>query len=411
MSKTNPSRDARRRRLAATFATFTPLLAGTVLAAACTDAETPTTGEAAVVITDSAGITIVRFADLASLAVPERGLTVSAEVGGRAGSELYRVTSARLLEGGGLAIGNSGTAEVVYADDAGEVVGRAGGEGEGPGEFSEITGFPRLRGDTLTVYDVRLGRLTVLDPEGAVVETRPLEPPSRAVDLLPLAVADDGRVLAIHGDARIFGQSGVSQDTAPLMIVDPPSSIDTLSLWPSKQWSFSAMERGVFRAELGFGRSLEASGRNGRAVLGTTGSLALAVVDLDGAEVMRIEGTRSTPPVSADQVERWRAEALADLSDDAPAALRTAIENVPHNETVPAFSGVLLDADGRVWIGAWRESGAAERPWTVFGPDGEPAFRVTLPASATPLDAAGDRVVILDRTELAEEVVRVLTIS
>lgn len=397
---------ARRRRLASTFAA----LAG-LLAAACIEADAPATSDAGVTITDSAGVTLVRFADLASLSVPERALTLSAEVGGRPGSELYRVSSARLLDGGGLVIGNSGTAQVVYTDGAGEVVGRAGGEGDGPGEFRAITGFPRLRGDTLTVYDVRLGRLTVLDPAGEVVETRPLQPPSRSVDLLPLAISADGRVLAIQGEARIFAQSGVRQDTAPLMLIRPPSSVDTLSLWPSKQWSFAAMERGAFRSEFGFGRSAQASGRNGRAVVGSTGTLALRVVDADGAEVMRIEGTRPNPPVSDDQVDRWRADRLADLPDDAPPALRTAIEAAPHNETLPAFAGVLLDADGRVWIGEWVDIGADERPWTVFGRDGEPAFRVVLPRSATPLDAAGDRLVVLDRTELAEEVVRVLSIG
>jgi len=96
------------------------------------------------------------------------------------------------------------------------VVRRAGGDGEGPGEFRAITSFLTVRGDTLTVYDTRLGRLTVLDPRGAVV--------------------------------------------------------------------------------------------------GSTDRLALTVVDVDGREIMRIEGTGPNRPVSDDDVDRWRADRLMVLS-------------------------------------------------------------------------------------------------
>lgn len=380
-------------------------------ALACTGPDAGAGAAGGVAISDSAGVKLVRFADLTALSVPEREATVSLEVGSRSGTELFQVSAARLLESGELAIGNSGTAEVLYVDPAGDLVRRAGGEGEGPGEFRAITSFPDARGDTLTVYDVRLGRLTVLDPEGAVVETRAMEPPSRVVDLVPLALGDSGRVLAIHGDARFFAASGVGRDTAPLMLIHPSARADTLGRWPAKEWSFASTPRGAFRTEVGFGRSLEASGRHGRAVVGSTDSLRLVVVDQRGVEIMRIEGTGPNRPVPAEQIEQWRADRLADLPDDAPTPVRTAIESAPYHETFPAFSGVMLDDDARIWVAETPDISAGDRRWMVFGPDGIPGFRVTLPPSAKPLDAAGDRLVVLDRTELDEEIVRVLTLG
>ncbi len=186
------------------LATAAAALTLAALAFAACDTGEPVTGDIA--ITDSAGVTLVRFADLASLDLPARGPALEREVGTRPGTELYRVTVARLLESGRLVIGNSGTGELLYVDESGEIAIRAGGEGDGPGEFRAITVIPAVRGDTIVVYDTRLGRLTTLDAAGELVDTRPLQPPSRVTDLLPLATGDSV-VLAIHGDSWIFGAS------------------------------------------------------------------------------------------------------------------------------------------------------------------------------------------------------------
>lgn len=214
-----------------------------------------------------------------------------------------------------------------------------------------------------TTTSVEIGRLTVLDPGGDVVETRPLPPPSRVVDLEPLTVGDDGRVLAVFGASRIFQRDGIRRDTVPLLLVDSASTADTLGLWPGRQWSFASANGGALRREFGFGRSLEASGRDGRVAIGSTDRLSLTIVDGTG------------------------------------------------DETYPAFSGLLLDADGRIWIGGPEVRDAVERRWTALAPDGTPRFRVTLPAAAELLDAAGDRLVVLDEAELGEEIVRILTLD
>ena len=366
---------------------------------------------AGVSVSDSAGVRLVEFMGLEALGVPEYATTVIAEIGVEGGTELYRVSGARLLGSGSVAVGNSGTFEILYFDTDGALLRRAGREGDGPGEFRAITSFPATAGDTLTVYDVRLGRLTVLDGDGEVLETRSLEPPSRVVDLLPLTLGENGEVLAVHGEARIFAATGVRRDTVPLMVIDPSSAVDTIGLWPGKQWSFASTERGAFRTEVGFGYSVEASGRAGYGVVGSTDRLHLTVVNARGGQVMRIEATEPNRSVSDEDVARWRDDRLASLPDDVPASIRSAIEAAPHNEMFPAFSGLLLDADRRIWIGEAGEPGAVDRSWTVLKTDGRPAFRVVLPASAEPLDARGDRLVLLDQTELGEEIIRILRLE
>ncbi len=391
--------------------TLVLLGASVAMVAGCGEAGDGAGAAAGVTVSDSAGVRVVELGDPGTLELPERSTAVMGEIGREGGTELFRVSGARLLESGRLAVGNSGTFEILYFEGDGALAFRAGREGDGPGEFRAITSFPGTAGDTLTIYDVRLGRLTTLDGEGAVVGTRPLTPPSQVVDLLPLTVGSDGRVVAVYGEARIFGTSGIRRDTVPLMVIDSSTAVDTVSLWPGKQWSFASTEMGAFRTEVGFGYAVEASGRDGHAVVGSTDQLRLTMVNAEGETVLRVAGSAPARTVSTEDVERWRGDRMAGLPDDFPASIRTAIEAAPHNETLPAFSGLLLDADGRIWIGESTTPGAVDRRWIVLEPDEERAFRVVLPGSAEPLDARGSLLVVLDHTELGEEIIRMVQLG
>lgn len=381
-----------------------------VLLAACGKPGAGAAAGSGLSISDSAGVTIVRFGSLNSLRVPTRATSVSVEVGRRPGTELFRVSTGRLLGSGTLAFGDRGSAKIVYVDSAGDVARRVGDEGEGPGEFRDITSMPQVRVDTLTVYDFLLGRLTVLGPEGNVVDTRRLPGPNNKLPPMAVAMGGAASVLALshveHG-TRV----GMQRDTALLVLIHPPSSADTIGLWPGAEWANASIGGGYVGTQVAFGPSLDISGRGGRAVLGSTDRLVVTEVGLDGSKLLRIEGTAPSRPVTDSELKRWRTDRLSKASHPMPAAYRKLIESTPAFPTHPVFSGLMLDADGRVWIGAPAPVGAAERPWTAFGPHGKPRFRVVLPDSARPLDAAGDRLVVLEHTKLEVEVVRVLRLG
>src|SRR5690606_33098624 len=118
--------------------------------------------------------------------------------------------------------------------------------------------------------------------------------------------------------------------------------------------------------------SVEASGGDGRVVIGSTERLALTLVGEDGQPTMRVEATGPNGPIPEADVARWRDGRLRDLPEEVPAGLRTAMENAPHNTTYPAFAGLLLDADGRIWVGDYEDEEAPDRTWTVLAPDGVP---------------------------------------
>jgi hypothetical protein len=91
--------------------------------------------------------------------------------------------------------------------------------------------------------------------------------------------------------------------------------------------------------------------------------------------------------------------------------------------TYPAYGALVIDASGRIWIGEYVGLTEDERRWTVFGVDGRPIGRLSLPVfrpewieveNSIPgflthelLDATGDRIAILRKDSLDVQYIEV----
>jgi hypothetical protein len=370
-----------------------------------------TRDSSSVTTSDVDGVVHVRVASLAPKDVPlwSTHMTFSTAAPDTR-LELYQVTAARFLRDGTLAVANSGTGEIIAFDSTGNETRRMGRKGEGPGEFAWISHLDADSSGNLIAYDPRQGRLTRFAADGIVLDTRPLSPPNRVVDLQPLAILRDGRLAAVYGAMRNFAMSGERRDTTPLMLFSADGArADTIAMWPATEWAFMSGGGGAMRAEVGFGRKAAWAGRNGRFAIGANDSVDVAVYDGASQPSMRISGPPA-PAVEPAVVDRWRDDLLADWST-MPAEMQTAIADLPHRETYPGFESLVIAADGSIWIGSFVRPGENERQWLVLGPDGDAQGRATLPASAEILDIAGDRIALLSRDDLDEEYVHVLRIE
>lgn len=262
----------------------------------------------------------------------------------------------------------------------------------------------------LIVYDPRETRLTRLTSTGDVLETERLSSEAAVVDLYPLSELADGRMLAVFGAVRVFGRSGESRDTVPLVVVDPSGARwDTLGTWAAQEWANFEFPGGVTRAEIGFGRRLAYSGRGGRVALGSTDSLSVTVFDDTGRLSMQIVGWGSSEDIGAADVDRWRTE-LLDQRSQAPEEIRRWLSSAPHRDTYPAFEDLLVDDRGRIWIGMFPRA-AESQDWLVVGPDGRLEGKFTVPGGSRLLDAAGEHVALLRRGAVDEEYVAVMAIE
>lgn len=358
-----------------------------------------------VLITDSAGVVIVEVGPLEAIVAPsvtlERVFRTS-----QTGVELFRVSSARWLESGQIAVGNSGNQEVLLLDSTGTLDRTIGRDGDGPGEFRAVTSLHRSPRGGFSAYDTRIGRWTHFDRNGELLATEPMSPPSRVVDLAPLSSGPEGGLLAIYGSLRRFAKEGIKRDTTPLLQYRArDDSPDTLSLWATEEWSYAQIGAGTSRTPVGFGRSLAAFGTGEWAVLGDTDRLDISLFDSTGRLSMTIRGGGEPIPISDADGERWRRDMVSRLGSDVPEDFRERFRQAPFRDSYPSFGKVAVDTMGRVWVGTTSLVRATERRWVIFAHDGTPAGTVELPVGADVLDITEDRLLTLEQDGLDVEVV------
>jgi hypothetical protein len=366
----------------------------------------------AIVVTDSAGQIHVSLGELDRITAPRLDVEPLYSTHEDTALALHWVTAARFLGDGTLAVADNGDQAILLLDSDGRLARRVGRAGEGPGEFRFISELHVDGHGNLVVHDERLGRLTTLDRDGHAVAVGRLASSTRLRDLRVVGILEDDRVLAINWSTRDFTVLGERRDTTPLFLLDPArGTVDTVGIWLSQEWHFLPIPAGgVLLNDVGLGRTLAHAGRSGLAALGSTDSLDVTVLGGDGRVVMRVRGAGAGPRATPAELERWRAD-LHRRAARARQELQPAILETPHRETYPAFASLLVDDARRLWIGAYPRPGQAEQRFVLIGADGTLQGVLDLPAGATVLDAAGDRIALLRRTDLDEEYVQVLRIA
>ena len=359
-------------------------------------------------VTDSGGVRTVHLGRLDELSTTRIPPTLVASTREQ-GIELFNATMALFLDGGGLAVGNAGSMEVLLLAGDGSLATRVGGQGEGPGEFMEVTSLIKTPAGFL-VYDTRLGRINEFTEAGDFVTSGALSSESRVADLKPLARSAGGEMLAILGELRLFSdRNEVRRDITPLLVFrDGEAAPDTLALLPAKEWSYSVTEIMSFRNEMAFGRDAVAFGFGDRAIIGDTDSLDLSVRLADGRVTRRIRGSAGERRVSADEMRAWRDGELAELGPDPPEPFVRAIEGI-HAETYPAFAAAVLGPDELVWVGLQSRWGDEERTWLIVKPDGQLQGSIQLPADAMVLAVDAQRFAVQQRDALDVEDIQVYT--
>ena len=116
--------------------------------------------------------------------------------------QFTRVAYAGRMSDGALVVVDGGSNEVRWFDPAGAFLFQAGGQGEGPGEFSRIATGTLTPQDTLVLYDSRNQRLTWFGRDGALVRTQRAEWQG-LVSLTPLDNANRARLgRTAHAELR-----------------------------------------------------------------------------------------------------------------------------------------------------------------------------------------------------------------
>lgn len=319
---------------------------------------------------DSAGVQIVRISNVHGLALPrlEARLIYSTATD----LLLGHVLGAVFLQDGSLVFADNASTEIIFLDPDGQLRGRMGREGEGPGEYTDIARIGVSADGTLYVYDRRQRRYTFMDAQGTVTGVQDIE---RFGEVVPLARLDGGELIAVF-EPRYEIPEGLQRIPVYLLHGDQSwETVDTLGSWAGKERLRTTEGRWN---PVAFGATALYAGRGPHVVMATTDSLDLTRYE-GPTPVARIRGGATPREITAGEMAGWMDLFLGMYPEERRPGERRRLQNSTLRDTYPAFDALRVDADGRIWLGDYAKHEEQERRWTVLGADGLPVATVNLP--------------------------------
>lgn len=393
--------------------------------AACGEPGDSTTALGAVSESDSSGVAVVKISGaLGDLPVWSLASDPVLELRGDAPPFFGRIGEVAFFSDGRLLVEDDQANALYVLDAEGADFGQLGAEGDGPGEFRDLTALSITAGDTAYAYDRRLNRITAFDPGGSVLRSISVDAgisadgtgavrawvwdpdrmllhgiSSRSPDLSPEATQRDQRdvlLIPLDGAGRSRGPGsrfkGGYTITAKSVIVPAPfANVPIIAVGRDRVVHASGLdyELVVTSPELTVVRIIRWSGWDRPLSEAMISSVRAAVEP-------RFADLRETDPESADLI----VDAMFE-EDLLPSRL-------------PALGSALLDDQDRIWVARFlpiSERWAQVDSWHVLTPDGAPLARVRLPENSRLVAVSRGRVALVTRDELDLEHVRVFPLE
>lgn len=372
-------------------------------------------------VTDSAGVRIVdtRIGETAARCAVSEVFRIGSLEDDAEGA-LFAVNDAVQLDDGRIVVVNRGTAELKIFSPEGELVGRFGREGDGPGEFRNLWSVDLRAGDTLVVGDYRPWRFSFFTPEGEFL---------RSVQLQPDMIERPDFALALpsgHGfvveDPAWETQDEFTDRVVPLWRYGEDGVLaDTVGLFWMDRYGYLSQEIGYVGNPIFGARARFAHLRDDLVVYGAGRHEQLEIWTTGGELRTLVRWTARDRGVTPDETERWRTRRIRQVRSRAPemTPMQEQVleaqtgEHLPVADRFPGHAGLVVSQSGPVWVEEYRRpSDQGPNRWFVFEEDGHLRCVATLPDDLLGLlNVRGDRLLALHRDELDVEYVVALQVE
>ena len=382
--------------------------AAVVLAIGCQEDREATNGSASAV-RDSAGIRIVENArpPEGSRLAWRIGPAAAVSIGAFEGEEPYLLhwaLDATRLRDGRIVVANAGTDELRVFDGQGHYLATWGREGEGPTDFRSLADVETWPGDSIMAWYTGAMGMAVYDSAGSFGRTFVLQSSENVGWLRP-------RPAAARTDGTLLSTRDVEDlDSAIVEIWDGDGVMSaSLGAHPAEETIIMIDEQGV--------RNLASLAYSRRLVTGIWGELVVAS-HTSRYEIRAFRGDGSLDrivrrdhvlrsPTEADRepfVEDQMANILATpgLPEQLVDMARRELARVPFADYFPAFSSVIGDALGQLWVEEYRypREDRGSTLWTVFDPEGHAVGFVETPEGLEVYEIGEDYILGRVRDEL-----------
>ena len=248
-------------------------------------------------------------------------------------------------------------------DAKGKYIRTIGRSGNGPGEFRQLMQICVARGDTLIAFGYGDGRVSVFDSTGRHVRSF-----VTGHYTTNGACFEDGTIV-VHANRHINPATTMTPERASVLdrIVDLERVHADGSGAGTIGWVFAEMLYGA--------QTMENSYAQGRSVYTGDGRTAdVRIFSIDGKLTQIIRWNDPLAPLTDDEARRRTADMVRGGSGSGATP--------PHLDVFPAYSHLVADDAGRVWVED-PFSTAAPHGWTLFAADGSLLGRVVPPKIPT----------------------------
>ncbi len=367
--------------------------------------------------TDSAGVEIVENTGEGWPAGAgwELAASPAVEIGGSTGADadhLFRIRDAARLPDGRIVVLNAGSSELRIYDAGGSHLRSVGSEGEGPGEFRQLARMD-VSGDTIHAFDLSSRRVSVFLPDGTLVRSFTLERPREEAFPDYVGRLPDGSILARvtdFGGMMQGGETEVTRRPVTFHVYGPEGMPrDSVATLPGQRRFVRRSGNAIQIRTLPFEPRPVAAVGGDRVYLGDGREHRIDVRTGDGRLLRSIRVDRDPEPITDELREAYVREQLEEAEDaEARRSLRETYGEMPFGESVPAYTDLLVDAAGNLWMEHPTLPGDSGRTWTVFDSTGVRLGPVRMPERFSLMAAGEDWVLGRREDELGVERVELI---
>ncbi|MBW3553970.1 MAG: hypothetical protein KY466_10690 [Gemmatimonadetes bacterium] len=364
-------------------------------------------------VRDSAGVRLVDLdpAAIAGRAAWEVDDAPVLRLGGAQGTgpEQFHRLAAALRTDHGVVVADGGSGEIRWFDSTGAHVRTAGGTGEGPGEFLQLSWIGRGPDGSILAWDRRLRRLSRFSDGEFLGDSRPPLPDDRPFPVTH-GVLPDGTVIASPGPVYIpEAEPGAQRPPMPVWLFSvDEAALDTVGVFPGRAVDLRpARNRGWIRTEVPYGPTTLVAVAGDEVVIGDNATWELRYFAPNGALVRVVRSPMEPRLVTEADLRRELDRRLEGLPpvEEIRAGIRASFEQTRPAERMPAFDEILGDREGLVWVRAGSERDP-KPAWRVVDADGAVAGTVTTPPGLRITDVGPDYVLGIWRDQLEVEYVQ-----
>ena len=309
---------------------------------------------------------------------------------------IFSVRALARLVDGRIAVLSEENRQIYLLEPSGKLSKAIGRRGRGPGEFVRPKHMWYAPPDTLIVWDEWFGPVTRFDTAGTVLERRSIDlglalerlPDQASVESPIFPLPDGSFVVKVDLRNRPLERppdnTFVRYPAVEYVRLDARYDTVSLGIWEGReQW---VVPESLGKASAAVKIALEPDYLHGTFLnslflaVGRPVSMFVAPGATNEIRQFSLEGTlvriirRTTPRVSVtERAHRaWRENELRVLGVINDWDWYSPLVNaMPRWESYPPIHGMVMDAEGRLWVREWseRETGVPDQ-WSVFGPDG-----------------------------------------